>query len=436
MRKCPGRLLQPTFTLKRKGVTAMLDTVFIGIDVSSQTNVVHVMDHAGNRLWADSFPNSRTGSEEMLLRLIADPACQGAFYRFGLEATGCYGKGPAMFLRETSLIPASRKAVHVLNPKQVKRFHDAYSDLPKDDFTDAFVIADSLRFGRLAINEAVVEDKYLALQRVTRWRYQTTQALTREKNRYLQNLFLKFSSMAQLQGSRDALFSNTFGATALDFIEDFEDVDQIAYTKLEDLVQYLIDHSKNHFPDPEQLAKDIQKAARTSYRLPKTISDSVNQVLAMQIDYIRFYEQQLKKIDCVIERQVQAIPNTLTSIPGIGPVYAAGLLAEIGNVNRFHSEAELAKFAGLTWTKHQSGKFEQENTHLIQGGNRFLRYYFCQAANQVRLRDPDYQNYYQTKYRETNKSPHKRALVLTARKLVRLVFVLLRDGKLYKLQTR
>ena len=235
----------------------MLDTVFIGIDVSSQTNVVHVMDQAGNRIWADSFLNSRRGSEHMVSRLTADSALQDAFYCFGLEATGCYGKGLEMFLRETPLIPAKRKAVHVLNPKQVKRFHDAYADLPKDDYIDAFVIADSLRFGRLAIKEAAVEDKYLALQRVTRWRYQTAQELTREKNRYLQNLFLKFSSMAQLQGSQDALLSNTFGATALDFIEDFEDVDQIAYTNVEDLIQYLINHGKKAFCRPS--------AARTRY---------------------------------------------------------------------------------------------------------------------------------------------------------------------------
>lgn len=414
----------------------MLDTVFIGIDVSSQTNVVHVMDQTGHRIWSDSFLNTRQDSERMLSRLTKDPAFQDVFYRFGLEATGCYGKGLEMFLRETPLIPAQRKAVLVLNPKQVKRFHDAYADLQKDDFIDAFVIADSLRFGRLGIKEAVVEDKYLALQRLTRWRYQTAQELFREKNRYLQNLFLKFSSMAQRQGSQDALFSNTFGATALDFIEDFEDVDKIAYTKVDDLVQYLIDHGKNHFADPEQLAKDIQKAARTSYRLPKAVADSVNQVLAMQISTIRFYERQLKEIDQVIAQQMQAIPHTLTSIPGIGPVYAAGLLAEIGDVKRFESESALAKFAGLTWTKHQSGKFQQENTHLIQGGNRFLRYYFCQATNMVRQRNPDYQTFYGNKYRVTEKSPHKRALVLTARKLVRLVFALLRDGKLYQLQIR
>lgn len=414
----------------------MLDTVFIGIDVSSRTNVVHVMDHIGNKLWSDQYENSAPGADTLVTHLLKDPRCGMVFYRFGLEATGVYGKGVAMFLRETPKIQSSRKAVHVLNPKQLKRFRDSYSDLPKDDFTDAFVIADSLRFGRIALKEVVVDDKYLALQTLTRWRFQCAHELTREKNRYLQNLFQKFSSMVQQQGTSDQLFSDLFGATAMNLVDHFEDVDQIAYTPLEELSAYLVEQSKNKFVDPETLAKDIRKAAKTSYRLPKAIRDSLNQVLAMQTNVIRFYEKQLKDLDKIIERQMQAIPNTLMSIPGIGPVYAAGLTAEIGDVNRFENEAALAKYAGLTWTKHQSGTFTADYTRLIQGGNRFLRYYFCQAANKVRQHDPDYQAFYQKKLRETPRTPHKRALVLTARKLVRLVYVLLRDQRLYKLQLR
>lgn len=45
----------------------MLDTVFIGIDVSSRTNVVHVMDHVGNKLWSDEYMNSTPGAEMCLI---------------------------------------------------------------------------------------------------------------------------------------------------------------------------------------------------------------------------------------------------------------------------------------------------------------------------------------------------------------------------------
>jgi transposase len=313
-----------------------------------------------------------------------------------------------------------------LNPKQVSRFKKSYSELPKTDDVDAFVIADSLRFGRIGQKGTVMEDKYVALQKLTRSRYRVAKDLGREKNRYLQTLFLKFSVMAQ-----DSAFSNNFGETAMDLVNEFESVDQIAYTPLEELAEFLNRHGKSHFVDPDALAKEIQKAAMSSYRLPKAVQDSVNQVLAMQTQTIRFYTHQLKDYDELIEAQMSGIPNTLVSVKGIGPVYAAGILAEIGDVARFKDQAALANYAGLSWSRHQSGKFEAEQTHMIHSGNRYLRYYLVEATNHVRKHDPELQRFYTRKYNETPKSKGKRALVLTARKFVRVVYALLRDNRIY-----
>ena len=60
-------------------------------------------------------------------------------------------------------------------------------------------------------------------------------------------------------------------------------------------------------------------------------------------------------------------------------------------------------------------------------------YYLLEAANSVRRCDSEFRRYYDLKYKEVNKHQHKRALALTARKLVRLVFRLLKDNRLYKL---
>jgi transposase len=128
---------------------------------------------------------------------------------------------------------------------------------------------------------------------------------------------------------------------------------------------------------------------------------------------------------------MEAIPNTLTSIKGIGPVYSAGILSEIGSINRFKDQASLAKYAGLSWSRYQSGNFDADKTHLINSGNRYIRYYLIEAANLARRHDPELKRFYVLKYRETLKTPHKRALALTARKFVRLVYALLRDQRLY-----
>lgn len=408
----------------------MEGTIFIGIDVSQASNTVHVMDSSGDKLWKRTYENSLSGSRELVGHLLETRHThQAAFFNIGLEATGCYGDLVSMFLRETDLISSTQKSVRVLNPKQVSRFKKSYSELPKTDDVDAFVIADSLRFGRIGLKGTVMEDKYLALQKLTRSRYQVAKDLSREKNRYLQTLFLKFSSMAQ-----DSAFSNNFGETAMDLVNEFESVDQIAYTPLEELAEFLNRHGKSHFVEPDALAQEIRKAARSSYRLPKAIQDSVNQVLGMQTQTIRFYSQQLKDYDKLIEAQMSGIPNTLVSIKGIGPVYAAGILAEIGDVARFKDQAALANYAGLSWSRHQSGKFEAEQTHMVHSGNRYLRYYLVEATNHVRKYDPELQRFYTRKYNETPKSKGKRALVLTARKFVRVVFALLRDNRIYILR--
>ena len=175
----------------------------------------------------------------------------------------------------------------------------------------------------------------------------------------------------------------------------------------------------------------MRAAAKASYRLPKTVNDSVNQVMAVSISAMRALETQIKDLDKAIERQIALIPNTLASVPGIGKVCCAGMLAEIGDISRFQSHASVAKYAGLVWKQHQSGQFEAQNTRLIKSGNRFLRYYLLEAANSVRRCDSEFKRFYNLKYREVHKFQHKRALALTARKLVRLVFRLLKDNRLY-----
>ena len=267
--------------------------------------------------------------------------------------------------------------------------------------------------------------RYQALRTLTRSRFDVIQNLTREKQRFANYLFLKCSGIAQAKD-----IQNT-SATTIALMEHFESVDDLANADLNELTAFISKAGRGKFADPNATAKAVQAAARGSYRLPKTVNDTVNQAMAVSITSMRALKEQVKTLDNAIEQQFEIIPNTLTSIPGIGKVYSAGIIAEIGDVHRFDSQASVAKFAGLVWTQHQSSEFEAETTHLIKSGNRNLRYYLLEAANSVRRCDSEFQRYYDLKFHEVNRFQHKRALALTARKLVRLVFRLLKDNRLY-----
>ena len=406
----------------------LMNPLYVGIDVSSKSNVAYLMKPDGSKHSNFSVANSLDGSRQLVKRILSAITSESlSDVIIGLEATSVYGDNLVCFLREDGSLNPYNKRIHVLNPKQVNKFKQAYNDLPKNDYIDSFVIADCLRFGR--INKAVYLDdyRYKALQNLTRARFFAVQNLAKEKQRFLNYLFKKYSTMAQ-----EKVFSDTFSTSALAVYEEFDSAEALANMDLQQLTDFLIQKGKNRFPDPESVAKAIQKAARSSYRLPKTINDSVNQVLSISISSMKALESQIKAFDKAIAAQMELIPNTLTSVGGIGPVYSAGIIAEIGDINRFPNQAALAKYAGLAWSQHQSGDFEAQNTRLIKSGNRYLKYYLCEAAMSLVRCDAEYSRFYHLKYKEVNKYQHKRTLALTARKFVRLVFRLLKDNCLYR----
>ena len=404
-----------------------MNQLFVGIDVASRNNAAYFMLPDGSKHSSFELPHNRTATELLSKRIVAAlEKLQFKSVVIGIEATSVYGDHLVYFLYEDGALGRFNRKIHVLNPKTVKKFKDVHPDLPKTDPVDAFVIADNLRFGRITAAVYLDDYRYQALKGLTRARFFASQNLTAEKQRFLNYLFLKCSGLAQ-----EKIFSDTFGAAALSLFESFESPDDLANMDLNDLTAFISEKGKNRFPEPEKIAAAVQAAARGSYRLPKTVNDSVNQVLSISVSSIRAIESQIKALDKEIERQFLNIPNTLTSIRGIGPVFSAGIIAEVADVNRFKGHPSLAKYAGLAWSRHQSGSFEAQHTRLIKSGNRFLKYYLCEAAFSLVRCDTEFKRFYDLKYSEVNKFQHKRALALTARKLVRLVFRLLKDNRLY-----
>lgn len=412
--------IEHSILLRKKVI--FINPLYVGIDVSSKSNVVYLMLPNGDKHSNFSVANSFEGSTQLVKRILSLTSHSLDTVLIDPEATSVYGDNLVYFFREdATLAPFNRKS-HVLNPKQIKKFHDSYNDLPKNDYVDSFVIADCLRFGRINKEVYLGDYCYKALQNLTRARYFAVQNLTKEKQRFINVLFKKYSTMTQ---------EKVFSTTALAVYDEFESSEVLANMDLQEPTDFIIRKGKNRFPNPDAVAKAIQKAARSSYRLPKTVNDSVNQVLSISITSMNALESQIKEFDKAIKAQMELLPNLLVSISGVGPVYSAGIMAKIGDINCFDNQAALAKYAGLAWKQHQSGGFEAEVTRLIPSGNRFLKCYLCEAAFSLVRCDKEYSDFYHLKYKEVNRCQHKRALALTARKFVRLVFRLLKDTRLY-----
>lgn len=204
---------------------------------------------------------------------------------------------------------------------------------------------------------------------------------------------------------------------------------------MEKLVEFICEKGRNRFPDPQKTAKLLQAAARNSYRLDKCLYEPLTVAIASSFTMISTYNAEIKKVNQAIEKTIKGLNTnaflSLQSIPGIGPIMATGIMAEIGDITVFKSQESLAKYAGLVWRENQSGQFKVDDTSMSKAGNSYLRYYFLEATSHIKLHCPEYREYYSKKYAEVKTHQHKRALALTARKAIKLIFGLLAKNQLY-----
>ena len=412
----------------------VLSTLFIGIDVSSKTNVLCALDFEGNKLLNLKALNNQPGAESILESIIECLNSNSLKYAvIALESTSFYSTHIANFLASNELLLAYNPLVYCLNPKTIANYRKTFVDMDKTDPLDAYIIADFARCGRIT-SKPWRGAQFLALQRLTRHRLHLIEGITREKAYMLSNIYLKFSELAVLDKENQP-FSDTYGATSSAILTEYLSLDDITYSSIEDLVEFIKQKSKNRFSDPKKTAQVLQKTARDSYRLDKVLYEPLNVAIASSFNVVKALENEVKAIDKAIEKNIKGINPTeyqsLISIPGIGPVLASGILAEIGTITSFDSHDALAKYAGLTWRVNQSGNYSSDDTRMTKTGNKYLRYYLIEAANSVKNHVPEYKEYYYKKYGEVTIHQHKRALALTSRKLVRLIFGLLTKNQIY-----
>lgn len=410
----------------------MQNPLLVGVDIHRQQNVLCLLDRQGQQIGAtQAVANNRAGSQGVGA-MLAEQMTQGGFdgLRVAAEATGWYWFHWFESLRQHPALGAWPLELYAINPRLSSQYKKSMGELDKSDPIDALVVADWLRTRRRLPTPYTWDQQLLPLRFLTRYRYHVVHNLAREKAYCVAMLYLKASEYTHPDHQP---FSNVFGAASRAVLQEFTSLEQIAALPFAELVEWLDGKGKRRFPDPTSNARKLVQVAQDSYLLPQPLQAPIQLILSLSLRQIADLEAQERRLNTAIAEQCASLHHTLDSIPGFGPVFSAGILAEIGDLARFdHDEAKVAKFAGLHWPRHQSASFEAEDTFLSRAGNPFLRYYFCEAANAVRMHDADYAAFYAKKFAEVRKHQHKRALVLTARKLVRLVVRLLTSRQTFR----
>jgi len=125
--------------------------------------------------------------------------------------------------------------------------------------------------------------------------------------------------------------------------------------------------------------------------------------------------------------RMDARANLLQSIPDIGPFFSVLILYEIDDISRFRDEKKLCAYSGLVPSTYASGG-KVFHGRITKTGSKWLRWAAIEAAQTAVGSDSEFHAYYRhIKIRKRTNA----AKVATARRLLTIVYRLLRQGRFY-----
>jgi len=376
-----------------------------------------------------SFENSRAGFRALVERIRAYVPAEQCFVL--LEDTGHYHRALVQYLLELDL-PVYRMHVQQ-RPK----------GMVKTDKRDALGLANHL-YNQLELGVQTANKKQLVrravpptetaalLRGLIQHRYELSRESTRRKNKLIaitDELFPEFTQVLK----------DPTSPTALTLRERFPTPHTIATASLEDLCKTRagVRPSREKLALLQQLAaqsigiKDLGRQRGLALEQQQLVRE-----LRLLQEHIAQLEQEIKQI--VAQSREGRI---LTSIPPIGPIQAATLIASIGHIDNFRNAAALKSYLGWAPIDVQSGT-SLEQAHQTHGGTRpGKKMMFLIVGSAIQMRDGEWAKLYQRllprkcRYNERQQDYQDKLLLVgrLAGQMIEMIFAFLKiDADLLK----
>lgn len=387
--------------------------IYVGIDIAKDKHDCYIVNSNGEVI-KDVFTikNNLAGFNELLNSI---PDNTSGNIKIGLEATGHYGINLISFLEK------HYHHIVVFNPLQTNLFRKANTlRKNKTDKIDARLIA--LMLHSSDYNSYTDISYHLKdLKSLTRHRSRIVRQTSKLKVSLTRIVTIMFPELT-------SVIYSIHQKSTYALLEEFPSRKAIADAHLTKLTTLLSKASRGKYGKDKAL--EIRDAARNSVG-----SDSRSRTfeLTQIIRLLSTMETEILTIDNEIKSMMLEIQSPILTIPGISFRLGSVILAEIGDIHRFNTPAQLQAFAGLEPSTHQSGKYKAPNSRMVKRGSTHLRWALLEASRLVAMRDSTFKTYYQKKKSEGKH--HYVALSHTAKKLIRVLFHLLSNEMEFNAQT-
>lgn len=371
---------------------------FVGIDISKYKHDFCIVSNTGEVIVENySFENNKKGFQELLEKLKPYNKFE---VHIAFEATGHYSMNLELFLIDQGY------SFMRMNPLVIHQFLKARSlRRTKTDKADALTIVQYLMSVPYKPNSNLLYNIY-TLKSLCRSR----ELLIKERSKFAVLLTNELDkSFPELK----PFFNNNISNTLLYILERYKNTTHIALMKDYDSI-IKVSHGKFSYA---KFAK-LKELAKNSVGHHDQNSDLL---ISTYISIYNSFNDKINPIDKQISTIIKELNPRMLTIPGIGEISAATILAEYGDIKNFSSPAKMLAFAGLEPSVIESGTLSY-NGKMVKHGSGHLRYSIMNIALIILKYSPTFYDYYLQKRSEGK--CHRVALSHVCKKLIRVIYSL------------
>lgn len=397
----------------------MKQNIIFGIDVSSKSSTVCVVIDRIKQGETFKITNDSFGYQDLLDRLnqyLITPLVV-------FEATGVYSLSLQAFLEDYHIKYLK------LNPLKAKKLMDNNLRHNKTDKVDAYRLA-LIQFNAPQKLRAPQPKEYHELQNASRYYEELTQALIINKNQLHRNLQSTFPQI-------ESILSTSSGRVYWTIVSLFPHAQYVLNHNENQVFQSLLAISGIGRQRAHYLTTRLYALARQAYPYDNESSITIRAIQRNIANLLSLSAERDNVINYMEKLAMQANARSLTiyeSIPGIAKTTAVRLVAELGDLRRFDTSAQIDAFVGIDPGRYQSG---EKDSHLgiTKHGNHLARKILYRTIAQmetVKATQPCHiTDYYDKKKRSSNSRGYKKIAIASVHKLIRTMFALIKHDQLY-----
>lgn len=347
---------------------------WVGVDVGKGHHWMCLIDEAGTTLWSRKVVND----ESAILEGIAAVLQRAEQVAWAVDVTGTMS---GLLL---ALLGAHAQQVKYVPGRTANQMATAYRGEAKTDARDAYVIAETLRhrsdLAEVEVATALVNE----LQLLVGHRTDLVADRVRMLNRLRDTLSGYFPAL-------ERAFDYAHSRGALVLLTGYQTPAAIRRIGQSRLRAWLV---KREVRRADQIALDALAEAQLQHTVVSG-QDVAASIVADLATHLLALDAQIKKLDARVTATFRSHPQAeiIESLPGMGPILGAELIAATGDLNGYPNAGRLASAAGLVPVPRDSGR-RTGNLHRPMRYSRKLRRVFYLSAQSSMMREGPNRDYY------------------------------------------